>query len=285
MNSFYIISFDSSCCECAFGVTELPFESFCTGKNVHLFLPCYNHQEILDEVLSILSNQLELSNLNIDLSNNIVRGDLKRLIKICIKKIHHIQSESNESAVVQIEDISSVVQINVPVDERTLDNSQNNMGVENISVNLENKVDNDRFKTFDNFTFKIFQEMSNVNHLLTKVQTFKSNVSKVNKTLESLRRFKNITGIPYVVQSERPRAGTLAGSLTGTGAGTGTGVGNGIIPRVQMTPRGKGDNLTLEECKIWMKNKTVNPRTGRNIDINGPTYKKIEFMARMYKLI
>lgn len=256
MNSFYIISFDSSCCECSFGVTDLPFETFCVGKNVHLFLPCYNHQEILDEIMNALSNQHELSILNIDSSNNIVRGDLKKLIKICIKKIH-LQYQSNQHAVVQIEDISSVVQM-------SSDSSQNE-----IEVNQEIKRDNQQTKTFDNFTFKIFEEMSSVNHLLTKVQTFKSNVSKVNKSLESLRRFRDITGIPYVPQSERPRMGTISSS----------------VPTIQMTPRSKGENLTLDECKNWMKNKRVNPRTGRIIDINGPTYKKIEFMAKMYKLM
>lgn len=261
MNHFYIVSINSNINEYSFGITEIPFEVFCIGKKIHLFLDCYNHQEVIDEIYSKTTKEgNETSQVSkIDLSNNIVYCDLKKLIRICVKKIQHLPPET------------SVTEIRMISENGLIDNSENkNIDISGIhTVTNETQVKDERLKSFEGFNLKIFQEMSNVNHILDRVQEIKSNVARVNKTLDSLRRFKNITGIPDVVQSERPRV---------------TGTISRNIPVVQATPRGQNEILTLEECKIWMKNKTVNPRTGRTIDINGPTYKRIQTMAKMYKL-
>jgi hypothetical protein len=229
----------------------------------------------------------ERSKIDMDLSNHIVY-DLKSLIKISIKKIQHLE---NDKSIVYplLKDVSSEVhQIISQSELQNISNSENNQKdiesqdiiknnqsqivdvsesivIQNVSVESEKK--DERFKSFDDFTLKIFEEMSSVNHILNKVQTFKSNMSLVNKTLESLRRFKTITGIPEVIQSEKPRERIAKN-----------------ISRVQATPRRQVEILTLEECKTWMKNKTINPQTGRKIDVNGPTYKRIEMTAKMYRL-
>ena len=255
MDHFYIVSYKSNLNEYSFGVTEIPFEAFCIGKTVHLFLECYNYKEVIDEIYSKMFKEgNETSEIaKTDISNNILCCDLKKLIRHCIKKIQHLPSKQN------IDPSSNITQIQSEV----IDIS------ENIDVSGINPIEvkDERWKSFDGLNLKIFQEMSNVNHILNKVQSFKANVAKVNDTLESLRRFKNITGIPSLIQSERPRA-----------------TSNMKAPVVQETPRGQNEILTLEECKIWMKNKTVNPRTGRKIEENGPTYKRIQMMAKMYKL-
>jgi hypothetical protein len=258
MNSFFYVvsSLNSIGDEYSYGITDIPFESFCVGKTVHLFLSCYNQRELLNEILNI-----DLSGGVILEGTNNIKCDLRKLLKYCIKKIQHLEP-------------SIIIDLSENVDP-----SKNN--TDNVVVDLsENKVnetppvkdDLDRIKIFEKLNLKIFEETSNVNQILTKVRSFKTNVSKINQTLDSLRRFKSNTGIdPQVVQSERPRAAQVAAQ--------------GSIPSIQATPRGGLDILTLEECKIWMKNKTINPRTGRSIDVNGPTYKRIQAMTRMYRLI
>ena len=267
MNSFYVVSNGD---EYSFGITDLPFESFSVGKIVHLFLPCYNDQEVLEE----------LSKINDGSGNEaskIIKSDLKRVLKLCIKKIQHIEPEpqdvSNNIILVNSNNIILVNSNNI-----IIDGSGSSLGPEPVVTEQDTAQvtaqvaapatpKDDRMKMFENLSLKIFAETENVNQILNKVQSFKSNVNKINQTLDSLRRFKAVTGltqIPSAVQSERPR---------------------GPAPVPQATPRGGVDVLTLEECKIWMKNKSVNPRTGRTIDVNGPTYKRIQAMARMYRLI
>jgi hypothetical protein len=197
-----------------------------------------------------------------------IKCDLRKLLKLCIKKIQHLEPIS----AVDLSENKIIVDHPIDLSEnKVVDISENKIDVPETTP----VVKDDRMKIFENLNLKIFAETANVNQILTKVQSFKSNVNKINQTLESLRRFKSITGIaPQAFQSERPRGAPVQAPAPVS------------VPSVQATPRrGVTDVLTLEECKIWMKNKTVNPRTGREIDVNGPTYKRIQAMAKMYRLI
>ena len=95
--------------------------------------------------------------------------------------------------------------------------------------------------------------------ILQKVDSFKNNILKFQKNLESIKNLKLPTKntqtkleIPKVFHSERPRG------------------------------QQENDFITKEDCKKWIKNKTVNPKTGRKIDVGGPTYKKFEIMTKTY---
>lgn len=244
MNHFYIVS-TSSHDEYSYGITDLPFETFTIGKTVNLFLPCYNHQEVFQKIQKL--NQDPISDpSSCVLLSSIIHCDLRKLIKTSIKKIQHLPP-------------------NIIDPSGTQDISENKIS-QDISENKPTTPTHDRMKIFNDLTLKIFEESKNVNQILTKVQTFKSNVTKMNQTLDSLKRFRNITGMSQVIQSERPRA-------------------KDPTPTVQATPRGQADHLTINECRTWIRNKTTNPRTGRRIEENGPTYKKFESMAKIYKLL
>jgi hypothetical protein len=298
MSSFYVVSNGE---KYSFGITDLSFEKFSVGKIVLLFLPCYNHREVLEEISKI--NAMDSSGNEGGPGGNegtqMINCDLKKLLRLCIKKIQYIQPEhvsqdisSNiidlSENLIFIDGSSSSLQVttvSTPYLSENLifiDGSSSSLQVTTVSTPL---VEDDRMKMFENLNLKIFAETTNVNHILTRVQTFKSNVSKINQTLDSLRRFKAVTGLTQTVQSERPRGPARVPQAPVTQAPITNGPPVPAVPEVQATPRGGMDVLTIDECKTWMKNKSVNPRTGRTIDVNGPTYRRIQAMAKMYRLI
>ena len=117
-------------------------------------------------------------------------------------------------------------------------------------------MDRQRLSFLENINIKISEENQQVSHILNRLQVFKTNILRANQNLDSLRKYKNqMNEPPPVFQSERPR-------------------GNSDL----------NETITIEECKLWMKNKLVNPKSGRKIDQNGPTYKKFQSMVKLYKL-
>jgi hypothetical protein len=99
--------------------------------------------------------------------------------------------------------------------------------------------------------------------ILQKVDLFKNNIMKFQKNLESIKNLKlpikntqSKLEIPKVFHSERPSRGLNLSD----------------------------ESITREDCKLWIKNKTINPKTGRKIEIGGPTYRKFESLSRNYLL-
>lgn len=127
---------------------------------------------------------------------------------------------------------------------------------------------NESRKFLENISFKISEEKKYLNTMLNRLDTFQKTISRSNRNLESLRKNINIINIPISVKSERPRA-----------------LEKPPQPRASIKKDNKQDVITIEDCKMWIKNKTINPKTGRKIDENGPTYKRFQTMSKIYKLI
>ena len=110
--------------------------------------------------------------------------------------------------------------------------------------------------SLENIKFSIAEENTKLNQMLTKINSFKTNVMKIQNNLHSIKKYKMPTiqsNIPQVFASERPSRMTSA--------------------------------ITLDECKKWLKNKSMNPKTNRKIETDGPTYKKFELMSQIYGLL
>jgi hypothetical protein len=178
---------------------------------------------------------------------------MKKLINYCIESI----VISSPSISEKIE--SSGNTISVPIENLNIEQSNTFSDLsKNENIQEDFIQEDNRLKFLENISVKIAHETTQVNTILDKLNTFRSNISKVNKNLESLRKYKNPTKIPNIVQSERPRT----------------------ISRTS-----EHDIFSIEECKKWIRNKLLNPKTNRKIEENGPTYTKLQTISRLYKLI
>jgi hypothetical protein len=259
-----------------------------SGIDIHLYIPCINQEEIINRLKEI----------------NMIRGqygsyDLKKLILYCLENIKTeepspqpiesnvimnqtqfvqvgLQSESpknmnvekvNENSLI-VQDYSSSIGCTIEENSKLIldikDNLNETNKINNLSKSTGSKImieeeEKKRLGFLENISFKIAEENHQVNNILNKLNTFRTNISKANKNLDSLRKYKYpvSSSIPQVIQSERPRS---------------------------MVTDSKQEIITVEDCRLWVKNKLLNPKTGRKIDENGPTYKKFQMMTKMYKL-
>jgi hypothetical protein len=264
MNFFYIISDLME--QYIFGVSGLQFVSFYSELQqkykhpiVHLYISCYN-PEILDE----------LKSLNLD------SNDLKKLISTSIEKINMIPTDIQSSSDVKIdlqpsqviEETQKIVEQIPKVEESKVEEVKSIVVDDTPKIVEDSNVisDKQRFAFLENITFKIAEESQQVTHILNKLQSFKKNIHRANQNIDSLKKYKHPIHTPSVIQSERPRT---------------------MIDKTDRLSKGHGDTsvITIEECKIWVKNRLLNPKTGRKIEENGPTYKRLYTMSKFYKLM
>jgi hypothetical protein len=185
--------------------------------------PIYDSKIILQIICKLDLHLLQKEFQWTEENPEIIHTDLKQLLLFCITHL-------------QLPEIKKEVPVVVNPDE----NSSSN---ENLTINLLPEENHQEF-----------------HQILQKVDSFKNNILKFQKNLESIKNLKlpvkntqTKLVIPKVFHSERPSRG---GS--------------------------ENDFITKEDCKKWIQNKTINPKTGRKIDIGGPTYKKFEIMSRTY---
>jgi hypothetical protein len=227
-----------------------------------LYIPCYNPEEVLDEFRKI----------NLEPEQSILY-DLKKLISISVEKSKIIPDTKVHKQIV--DQICPIEKNSINPEEEI--NNKNRRDVEEsdkaVSLQENHKVviadetkiviDKQRLMFLENISFKIAEETQQVSHILNKLQSFKTNIHRANKNIDSLKKYKHSNHTPNVIQSERPRGKTVS------------------VWKDQIDT----SVFTIEECKIWVKNKSINPKTSRKIEENGPTYKRIQTIAKMYKLL
>jgi hypothetical protein len=104
--------------------------------------------------------------------------------------------------------------------------------------------------SLENIKISVVEENTKLNEMLNKINNFRSNVKKIQNNLDSIKKIKLVTP---------------------------------VIPSERLTIR--SELFSLDDCKKWIENKSMNPKTNRKIDLDGPTYKKIEMMSKIYGLL
>ena len=276
MRFFYIVSkYPSKNNQFLLGFSELSYDFLKIKISqtikvpfiVHLYLPCYNYEEMIQE-FSTLNLPLEI----------FIKHEIKTLITICIDKIQSVPgnksvtptssgSFSLTSSVSSLDTVGSLATSNSsPTDSSLIKEdtpisdscSVSDTVVTDVSKNIST---NSNFRNIqslillEDMNVKVVDETSNVGNLLNKIQAFKTNISKINKSLDSVRKIK--LPPPAIIQSERIRKQIHSNEI---------------------------EIFSINECKEWIKNKSINPKTGRKIEIDGPTFKKFQNTCKLYKL-
>ena len=216
-----------------------------SGTDLHLYIRCHNKENLI--------NYLKDMNIMI---NEYISYDLGKLISYCVNSsITVIDSSSNENN--SQETLCQISTERGQIEQPTLQDNVNRRTEIDLSHSLIISNEPIKQNTDNKLSENILEEPHRINNKIKRLDSLRSNISKANKILDSVR-IRRDPVVPSIVQSERPRGK------------------NGNID---------SDIITLTDCKNWINDKLVNPKTGRRISENGPTYKRFEMMSRIYKLI
>jgi hypothetical protein len=226
---------------------------------VLLCLPCYNEQKVKE----IIGNNLDM------ILDSSWRDWVKKCIEI-VDVLHHVHLETIKNP--EQQEITKEQEKNIEdKDEKNkheqgkLTESKNKKEKEKEpqkekEINSEDQSERQFTESqneLENIKFTVVEENTKLTNMLHKISMFKTNVIKIQNNLQSIKKYKlptNLSSIPPpVFASERPSRST--------------------------------EVLSYDDCKHWLKNKSINPKTNRKIDIDGPTYKKFQLMSQMYGLL
>ena len=147
-----------------------------------------------------------------------------------------------------LENISLEIEENEPKKENTKE-PEHEREIEK-EVKIEDQKEEEQLKlskpdeslsnSLENIKFTIAEENTKLNNMLHKISMFKTNVMKIQNNLHSIKKYKLPTTtqntIPPIFASERPSRNNTQ------------------------------ELITLDDCKQWLKNKSMNPKTNRKIE-------------------
>lgn len=221
--------------------------------NILLSLPCYNKEK----VISFLGLENQSQNLSSSFTWKEWIQKIIDVVDIEVVDIEPKEQKEKEKAPTEGKEQNSEQQEDPEQEKRIENENQIKEVVQDTPPISKSQSDETLSNSLENIKFTIAEENTKLTSLLHKISMFKTNVSKIQNNLQSIKKYKlptNANHPPPVFVSERPSKSTT-------------------------------EVITFDECKQWLKNKSINPKTNRKIETDGPTYKKFLLMSQMYGLL